>query len=285
MARLSINIADTIIYSPQDREVFLPLDGDAAYPLTSRGVEMSGLSRLFSPYEVRRNARDFHTVIYTLQGHAGFETSDGDGVLEDGDLWMVPAHSVFRYWAKGPWRIMWFHIGAAHGLGKVGRIQAEKWRALYADHLLQAVEHYISEAMPADAVSRALASAYAEIIAGLLDKEMRTGDRKSQRIEQRLNEMWEQVHADLRHPWTVDALARLAHFSPPHLHRLTRQMTGLSPMRKVTELRLQHAAQLLANTDHTLQEIATRVGYESPFALSRIFKKHRGVSPAQYRKG
>ena len=34
----------------------------------------------------------------------------------------------------------------------------------------------------------------------------------------------------------------------------------------------------------TLNEVAYSVGYDDPLYVSRLFKKHFGISPAQYRK-
>jgi transcriptional regulator GlxA family with amidase domain len=43
-------------------------------------------------------------------------------------------------------------------------------------------------------------------------------------------------------------------------------------------------ARLLRDTDLPLGQIATAVGYESEFALSRAFKRSRNVAPGRYRK-
>lgn len=43
------------------------------------------------------------------------------------------------------------------------------------------------------------------------------------------------------------------------------------------------AARLLRETDQPLGEIASEVGYESEFALSRAFKRSRDVAPGRYR--
>ncbi|MDD6827860.1 MAG: AraC family transcriptional regulator, partial [Oscillospiraceae bacterium] len=41
---------------------------------------------------------------------------------------------------------------------------------------------------------------------------------------------------------------------------------------------------LLENTDYTIAEIANTVGYTNPLYFSRLFHKHIGVSPKEYRK-
>jgi AraC-like DNA-binding protein len=46
-----------------------------------------------------------------------------------------------------------------------------------------------------------------------------------------------------------------------------------SPLRRVTELRLRHAASLLASELYTVECAASRVGYGNPFAFNTAFKR------------
>jgi transcriptional regulator GlxA family with amidase domain len=57
----------------------------------------------------------------------------------------------------------------------------------------------------------------------------------------------------------------------------------MGPREMVARLRMQRAGEMLRSTNYTLDRIASLVGYETPFALSRAFKKHAGVSPREYR--
>ena len=43
------------------------------------------------------------------------------------------------------------------------------------------------------------------------------------------------------------------------------------------------AKQLLKDPDLPIQHIAYSVGYNDPFAFSKVFKKETGISPSQYR--
>jgi AraC-like DNA-binding protein len=47
---------------------------------------------------------------------------------------------------------------------------------------------------------------------------------------------------------------------------------------------LQEELQLLRESDHSVQEVATRVGYESEAAFNRAFKRVAGAPPAAWRK-
>lgn len=63
-----------------------------------------------------------------------------------------------------------------------------------------------------------------------------------------------------------------------------KQITGLSPLQFIVRLRLSNAQNLLENSNLTIAEISNDVGYENPLYFSRIFHKHIGVSPSEYRK-
>ena len=71
--------------------------------------------------------------------------------------------------------------------------------------------------------------------------------------------------------------------SLPHLTRQFHLQTGLSPIKYLTSLRLEHALSLLLNTSMGLEAIATECGYSNSNYFSKVFRKNMGVSPAQYR--
>ncbi|MEP9416399.1 helix-turn-helix transcriptional regulator [Gordonia sp. VNQ95] len=62
------------------------------------------------------------------------------------------------------------------------------------------------------------------------------------------------------------------------------ELVGAPPMTYLATWRLSVAADMLDDTDATLDVIARRVGYGSAFALSTAFKRRYGVSPAVHRR-
>ena len=59
---------------------------------------------------------------------------------------------------------------------------------------------------------------------------------------------------------------------------------GISPKQYILQQRIRNAQLLLETTDATVSEIARIVGYDNPMYFSRLFRKVRGLSPANYRK-
>jgi transcriptional regulator GlxA family with amidase domain len=92
------------------------------------------------------------------------------------------------------------------------------------------------------------------------------------------------LKADPTKPWTVERLARSVGLSRAAFARRFAAVTGRSPQRFASELRLALAANLLESSDESLAELAARVGYASEFAFSRAFKRRYGVAPGTYRR-
>ncbi|RYG75208.1 MAG: AraC family transcriptional regulator, partial [Alphaproteobacteria bacterium] len=84
----------------------------------------------------------------------------------------------------------------------------------------------------------------------------------------RLVRLYNEVAADPAHPWTLEELAERARVSTEHLRRLCRTEGLESPLRRVTELRMRHAAALLSSGFYTVERAALRVGYTNAFAFS-----------------
>lgn len=91
------------------------------------------------------------------------------------------------------------------------------------------------------------------------------------------------LHGDPAHPWTIASLAARTGSSRATLARRFTDLVGEPPMAYLTGWRISLAADLLRQTDTTIEAIARQVGYANAFALSVAFKRVRGISPSEYR--
>ena len=57
----------------------------------------------------------------------------------------------------------------------------------------------------------------------------------------------------------------------------------ITPMQYILSLRISAAKRYLDSTNKSIAEIASAVGYDNPLYFSRIFKKHTGYSPSEYK--
>jgi AraC-like DNA-binding protein len=91
--------------------------------------------------------------------------------------------------------------------------------------------------------------------------------------------------ADARYvePLEVDDLARAAGLSKAHFSREFRRTFGESPYVYLLTRRLERAAALLRNTDHSVGEICLEVGLLGVGSFTTSFKRMYGMTPTAYR--
>jgi len=93
------------------------------------------------------------------------------------------------------------------------------------------------------------------------------------------------LHADPVRDWTVDELAREVAVSRSVLAQRFTDLVGEAPMKYLATWRMQLAKQMMREGARNIQDVATRVGYESEAAFNRAFKRATGSPPATWRKG
>lgn len=99
-----------------------------------------------------------------------------------------------------------------------------------------------------------------------------------------VNRVMEYINEHLNETIGLSDMARVAHISDYHFHRIFKAIIRESPGDYIQRLRLEKAAFKLQTSTQTLAEIAEQTGYQSPQALSKAFKKKYGVSPMSFRK-
>ncbi|MCL1909969.1 MAG: helix-turn-helix transcriptional regulator [Kiritimatiellaeota bacterium] len=79
-------------------------------------------------------------------------------------------------------------------------------------------------------------------------------------------------------------LCALAYRSPGHVCKAFRKHLGKSPTEFINDLRLNHAAWQLADTNTDILEIANDLNFQSLSRFYALFRKKYGVAPAAYRR-
>ncbi|MCI4061213.1 AraC family transcriptional regulator [Micromonospora sp. R77] len=92
------------------------------------------------------------------------------------------------------------------------------------------------------------------------------------------------MHDNLGEQLTIDDMARVAMFSKFHFSRIFQRVTGVSPGRFLSALRLAQAKELLTSTSFNVSDISLRVGYTSVGTFSSRFTRSVGLSPTTYRR-
>lgn len=85
--------------------------------------------------------------------------------------------------------------------------------------------------------------------------------------------------------YTIDVLAGDVAMSRSSLYKKMQTMLGITPNEFLRNVRLKHAAKLLAETDTPVNQVSLMVGFQTPRYFSQCFKQLFGVFPTEYREG
>jgi AraC-like DNA-binding protein len=96
----------------------------------------------------------------------------------------------------------------------------------------------------------------------------------------RANRICEYIDSHLQENIALEVLAEIAQLSVHHFAREFRQSLGIPPHNYIVQRRVEHAQQLLRNTDLPLSEIAIEAGFTDQSHLARHFRTIIGVSPS-----
>ncbi len=95
----------------------------------------------------------------------------------------------------------------------------------------------------------------------------------------RLGRALAQMHQVPGNAWTVASLAAEARMSRSLFARRFTEMVGVTPMDYLTRIRMRQATALMQEHGLSPAQVCTRVGYHSPAAFSRAYKRVTGHTP------
>ena len=93
----------------------------------------------------------------------------------------------------------------------------------------------------------------------------------------------QKMESNLTNDECIGDYAAECNLSRDRFVHLFKEVTGWSPYRYMLNIRMEKAERLLRFSSATVSEIALTLGFCDPLYFSRIFKKHVGVSPTEYR--
>lgn len=195
--------------------------------------------------------------------------------------------TVFRGWALG------FDSYAQHPLLSLLppyiHISGERRRDLpWLDTTLRFIEHEARRAADGSEmiVVRLVDLLFVQVIRAWFEEQPPgeagwMGALRDSSIRQALN----LLHQQPRDPWTVESLGLAVGMSRSTFSSRFGSLVGSSPMKYLTELRMNLAANALrSDVRLSVAQAASQVGYDTESSFGRAFKRHLGVSPAAFRR-
>lgn len=159
-------------------------------------------------------------------------------------------------------------------------------RSIWLDEIIRLITRQIFAETPGMSASiiRLSEALFIEVLRASADRDARLRGMIEAMSEPRIGLALSLMHRAPERHWTLDGLAREVGMSRSRFAERFQSLVGCAPMSYLLDLRLQTAMNLLTGTGEAVQQVAARVGYQSPAAFSRAFAQRFGASPRDIRK-
>ncbi|MBD3922238.1 AraC family ligand binding domain-containing protein [Paenibacillus sp. PR3] len=243
--------------------------------------------------------RDLYIIHFIHSGHGQFSTGGTTYLLGPGQGFVIIPNMLVHYTADehDPWTYSWIGFEGLHaraflqraGLsvssptfntgspfqGEPGAVVNRSW---FDDTYSLFLEAHSSPA--ADALHQSLLYRY---MAELIQRPQLSGVQEARQNSSKETYIQEaSVYIENRYiqKITVADIAQSVGLDSTYLSGLFKQQLGVSLQTFLLQYRVNRAAELLANHNLTISDIARSVGYTGPFLFSKMFKKNdRLLSP------
>jgi AraC-like DNA-binding protein len=240
-----------------------------------------------------RNGRTFHeyAIIYISEGSGEFESrSIGGRAFGAGTALLLFPEVWHRYRPikEIGWREYWvtFHGDHAERLQRNGFITPE-FPVIDTGpddkiiHSFNAILDHLR--VQRIGFQHVIAAHTLEIIASVLSAgQDRRTDSHAYDLVHRLKAAIEEQTSSLP---VIEDLAEALEVSTGHLRRVFKEHTGLSPYQYHLQLKLGRAKMMLRESELSIKEVATALGFQNVYHFSKLFKAKTDVSPNQWRQG
>lgn len=109
-------------------------------------------------------------------------------------------------------------------------------------------------------------------------------DAQNHRYAARVTKIAKLVREHHAENLSLSQLADMVHLSAPYLSKFFDQQFGMTFLAYLTQIRLNHAVNLLLNTEKIIEEVSSDSGFPNSHAFVQAFKKEFGVLPSVYRR-
>lgn len=140
--------------------------------------------------------------------------------------------------------------------------EPEGYRALYRKHTIDGIVDWLIE--------------FRDGCCDLLSS------RKQSYKEQLVKNVQDYIKRNLNQKLSLNQVADVFNFSPNYLSHLFSKIAKINYVEYITETKIAAAKEMMLRGEGRVYEISQKLGFESSFYFSKVFKKVEGVSPREF---
>ena len=241
---------------------------------------------IYEPYSYDTyncQGRDDYFLIYVTDGIFSTEIDGITYNLKKGAVVLFPPKYKYHYWGKPPSKYLCAHFTGSHaeklltdlGFSLEPYVLEGEFSPKIESLFDKMVEQFLTKA---PFLQYSLACLLSEILLTIATNKVRNDGYRT------LKKSIKYIHENFTERIEVPELAKMEGLSNSRYIALFTEEMGKTPREYILDVRLGRACELLVSTDIPVGHVGTLSGYRDQYFFSKIFKKHLGMSPCDYRK-
>lgn len=231
--------------------------------------------------------QDYHLLFIS----DGVCTAKSEGIshsLQRGDLLLYrPFEPQWYAFTKGRCSSFWIHLSGTGVEALCNRVGLDKGNVFHLGDLT-AIERthmkLILETQSKQKGYQLFVQSYIELLFGQIQRQLSDKEPRAVATDERILRVLNVMDRLYYQPLDIERMATECGVGRDRFLHLFTQTVGVPPQKYVTGLRIKNAKRRLSETDMSVADIAERCGFSDAMYFSRVFKKHTGLSPTEYRK-
>lgn len=185
---------------------------------------------------------------------------------------------------------------------RVGLVHCEKWEYLEVRQTVRRIFNILTEdrnnmsseeflnlqsmTEMVDKTIELLDVAYlCEVIEDILENILSTAiETSAESMQSIVHQAAEYIQEHYFEALTLSGISKQFHVEHSYFSRIFKKEMGVTLMLYIAKIRIEKAKEYIRNSDSNLTEIAFMVGYDDYTYFNKVFRKHTGISPRDYKR-
>ena len=238
----------------------------------------------------RKKGRKDYQLLYVLDGSAHFYFNGNEKIVKKGEMVLFRPFQpqYYVYYPTEKCQVFWVHFTG----GSVEEILTSHNLPINDDFFYagcnpdykRLFEQMIKELQLCRKNYKELLVNSLENIFLLVSRFLVEGEKSGAGIINQIDYAITYFNENYNKDISVSEYAKSIHVSECWFNRIFKKVTKLTPLQYIISVRIAAAKTLLENEGYNVKETAYAVGFNNPLYFSRLFTKHAGVSPTEYKK-
>ena len=251
------------------------------------GVSIVSSGHIFAPRNRRidrPNGRNDHLLFYVAKGSEYIQL-DQERVMEEGSfvLFRPGEKQIHAQKEREISEFYYIHFNAPEDFDLFGFQSSVLYSVAPSPHINDLFEQIIQELQSKRPAYEKMCVSLFFSILSLLERKCAKETAPLGRYVDQISFVIQQMNREYSASCSLDDYAKMCCMGKFHFLRLFKEITGFSPIEYRNNIRIQHAKEMLTDSDDPIEEICRNVGYKSNVYFCDAFKRKVGVSPSQYR--